>query len=153
MEQQEDSAKRTKRPKRTPLGTRNVLIAGERKGFVRRWINDVDDRLQRAKDAGYTAVLGHGKTSDPRAGDGSQVGSVTSKSVGGGVRAVLMEIPEKFYREDQAAKQRQVDASEEGLSRQHSVRGNQYGGVYGKVKLSSRGKSKEMEATEGAPED
>lgn len=152
MESNADGAKRTKRPKRTPLGTRNVLIATERKGFVRRYVNDVDDRIERAKAAGYTPVTTHSDASDPRAGSDSRMGAISSKSVGGGVRAVLMEIPEKFYQEDQAAKQEQVDRSEEGLSRQKGIDGQQYGGVYGKVKVSRRGKTRDMGAESGEPD-
>lgn len=141
-----DSAQRADRPKRTPLGIRNVLTAELRPGFVRRWVNDVDDRLSRAKEAGYTPVLKPTQTSDPRAGADSQIGTPVAKSVGGGTRAVLMEIPEGFYREDQEAKQHRVDATESGLRRQPGIKGQQYGGTYGKVEITRKGETTTMHA-------
>lgn len=124
------STQRANRPQRTPLGRRNVLTASARKGYQRRWVNDTDDRLLRAQEAGYTFVQDPtANTSDQVAGDPAQMGSATSKSVGKGVRAYLMEIPEDFYREDQAAKQKDVDASEAGL------RAKTDEGQYGAVEL------------------
>ena len=109
-----DPAKRQQstRPKRTPIGTKNVLTAPQRKGFVRRFVNDTPDRIQQFEQAGYTKVIG-----DVPVGDGEQekLGSVVTKSVGSGINAVLMEIPEEFYTEDQQAKQREVDATEEQM--------------------------------------
>lgn len=148
----EVSAQRANRPKRTPLGMRNVLTAEARPGYVRRWVNDVDDRLERAKAAGYAPVLTPTQVGDPRAGADSQMGSLVAKQVGGGTRAVLMEIPDEYYREDQEAKQARVNRTEEGLSRQPGIKGQQYGGVYGNVKLSRRGETREMDASVGEPE-
>lgn len=133
-------AESANRPKRTPLGLRNVLTAETRDGYVRRWFNDTDDRIERAKEAGYTEVIkSSAKVGDEMAGADSQMGSLVSKSVGGGMRAVLMEIPEEFYREDQEAKQERVDAREAGLRPRSDVKGKQYGGFYGDSKIK-RGK-------------
>jgi hypothetical protein len=141
-----DSAQRANRPKRTPLGIRNVLTAEQRPGFVRRWVNDVDDRLSRAKEAGYMPVMKPTETADPRAGADSQMGSLVAKSVGGGTRAVLMEIPEEFYRADQDEKQKAVNATESGLRRQPGIKGQQYGGTYGKVEITRKGETTTMHA-------
>lgn len=138
-------AERANRPKRTPLGLRNVLNAEKREGFVRRYFNDVDDRIERAKAAGYTPVLVESDASDPNMGP-SQMGTVSAKSVGGGVRAVLMEIPEEFYQEDQAAKQARVDATETGL-RPQNIKGSQYGGNYGGVEVTRKGRTKTIGET------
>lgn len=103
----------TNRAKRTPVGTRNVLSAKGRPGFVQRWVNDVDDRLSIFQDAGYTFVLREdANTSDSRAQDPSQMGASVKKSVGNGVTAYLMEIPEDFYKEDQILKQQRNDEIE-----------------------------------------
>lgn len=149
---EKQGAQRANRPKRVPLGMRNVLAAEKRQGYVRRWFNDVDDRLSRAKDAGWTPVLTDADAADPRAGSGSQMGSVVAKSVGGGVRGVLMEIPQEFYDEDKAAKEARIARTEQGLSRQPGIKGHQYGGVYGNVRVDSRGKSLDMDATVGDAE-
>lgn len=104
------------RPKRTPLGERNILTVGnKRKGFNQRWINDVDDRIERAKAAGYTPVMRPTEVGDPRAGAATQVGDIVRKPVGGGITAVLMEIPDEYYQEDQAAKEAEIKSKERSL--------------------------------------
>lgn len=107
------------RPKRIPIGTRNVLTYPPIPGYVTRVVNDVEDRIQRFKEAGYEVVqreeVGLG---DPACGVSGSTGSEVSKPVGAGRRGVLMKIKEEYYKEDQAAKQAQVDAGEEGLWRQ-----------------------------------
>lgn len=151
MNKSEAGAQRANRPKRTPLGMRNVLAAEQRTGYVRRWVNDTEDRLERAQAAGYAPVLKPADAADPRAGSGSQIGSPVAKSVGGGVRAVLMEIPKEFYDEDKAAKNARIDRTEQGLSRQPGIKGHQYGSVYGKVQVSRRGETRDMSASTGEP--
>jgi hypothetical protein len=49
-------------------------------------------------DAGYAVVEGE-----------------SSISVGNGIKAVLMEIPENFYKDDQAAKEQGIKSKEAGL--------------------------------------
>lgn len=102
------------RPKRVPLHRQNLIHADTKPGFIRRIVNDVDDRIERFKIAGWTPVENE-SIGDPHAGDPSRVGSITTKSVGAGVKAILMEIPEDLYREDQKEKQRAVDALEEAM--------------------------------------
>jgi hypothetical protein len=102
-----------RRPKRVPLGTRNVLQYPEREGFKRRVVNDVEDRVMRFKQAGYEIVQNSDLPGgDPRAGDASQMGMPVAKNVGNGVKGVLMEIPEDWYLEDQKAKQDKLMAGE-----------------------------------------
>jgi hypothetical protein len=123
-----------KRPKRIPLGTRNVLKYPKRPGYVRRVVNDVEDRIQRFKDAGYEIVQKKDLPSgDSRAGDASQMGMPVSKSVGNGVKAVLMEIPEEWYEEDQKAKQDKIKAAEAAMKQN---KGGVEGG-YGDLKIGT----------------
>jgi len=103
------------RPQRTPVGRRNVLTAEQRKGYVRRWVNDEDGRVAMFQEAGYEPVQVPTEVGDPMAGNASQVGAVVRKPVGGGKTAVLMEIPEEFYREDQDAKEAHIKAKEGAL--------------------------------------
>ena len=125
QEQEGWALKAKKRPKRVPLGTRNVLKYPDRPGYVRRVVNDVEDRIQRFQNAGYEIVQNKNLPSgDPRAGDASQMGMPVSKSVGNGVKGVLMEIPEDWYKEDQQSKQDKISA-DEGAMRQNK------GGVEG----------------------
>lgn len=103
------------RPKRTPIGSRNILTTDQRSGFVRRWVNDEPGRVEMFKEAGYE-VVGKTDVGDPRAGSDSNVGSsVTRKSVGGGQHAVLMEISEEYYKEDLEAKEQAIKSKEKTL--------------------------------------
>jgi len=106
------------RPKRVPLSQRNVIsLNGIKvpKGMVPRLFNDVDNRINDALAAGYQFVMSDGKLGDERCSEPSKMGSYVTKSVGGGRVGYLMATPEEFYNEDQAAKQRQVDASEAAM--------------------------------------
>lgn len=103
---------------RVPMHMRDVLTADEREGFVRRWMNDENNRLAQALDAGWDFVH---KDGQERTGDssGTQEGagsdSRVSRPVGGGITGYLMEMPQELYDEDQRAKQRLVDASEHDM--------------------------------------
>jgi hypothetical protein len=113
------TTKAKNRPERKPLHIRRVLDAKTRPGFVRRWVNEEIGAVEAYEDAGYTCVLEEGAdTSDKGAQDSSNKGgSVTRRVINKDPNAstktaVLMEIPEEFYREDQAAKQREIDELE-----------------------------------------
>jgi hypothetical protein len=120
---------RRQRPQRRPIGTGNVLTAAQRPGFVRRFVNDHDGRVERFLEAGYEIVRNPAAdTSDPKAGKASNLGSPVRKSVGGGMHAVLMEIPADWYAEDQANKQREISDVEQSM-RRPNVGDGQYGSV------------------------
>lgn len=109
-------ATRKRRPKRTPIGRRNVLTVDKRDpNYYYRFVNDVDGRLQMFEEAGYEAVKEPTQVGDPRAGDASQLGSTVRKPVGDGKSAVLMRIPKEYYEEDQAAKEERLRAKEQAL--------------------------------------
>ena len=108
----------TQERKRIPLGTRNVLTAPKRDGFVRRFVNDKGDRVQRFKDAGYLIVEDNIQVGDPKIGRPEQLGSNVSVPLSGGnQRAVLMEIPEEHYKEDYAAAQNKITEQENEMKR------------------------------------
>jgi hypothetical protein len=119
-----------KRPKRIPLGTRNVLKYPERPGYKRRVVNDVEDRIQRFQQAGYEIVQKKDLPSgDPRAGDASQMGMPVAKNVGNGVKGVLMEIKEEWYKEDQVRKQTGVSAQEAAMKQNKGGVEGAYGDI------------------------
>lgn len=120
------------RPIRIPIGSRNVLTAPKRKGYVRRFVNDEKNRISMFEDAGYTIVKGDVEVGDPKAGKESQIGSITNKAVGGGTRAVLMEIKEEWDKEYQDAKQKKLDVGERDMKRKLNER---KAGCYGDVKF------------------
>jgi len=118
--------------KRVPLGSRNILTAQKRPGFVRRFVNDKGDRVQQFKEAGWKAVGADEKVGDDKAGKASSVGSSANPSVGNNQRAVLMEIPDNYYKEDQKAKQDKIDQVEKEIARNKPGQD----GLDGKVSIS-----------------
>lgn len=88
---------------RQPFGAVSLkLSAPKRKGYHRHWFNDVLDRLQEAKAAGYTHVCKE-NTAIP-------MSRVVGAAKGGGpLTAYLMECPEEWFRQDYAAQQAVVD--------------------------------------------
>lgn len=129
----------TDRPKRTPVGGRRdiLTVAGKDPNYVYRWFNDEGDRIIQALNGGYHVVTNEGdeihEIGDLKASDTEGVGTPIVKSVGkdaygNPMYAYLMRIPREWYEEDQAEKQKEVDASEESIFNPDDSLG-QYGGV------------------------
>lgn len=110
----EGKSRAVNREERIPLHRQNIIQADTRPGYVRRLVNDQDDRIERFQRAGWTPVEGE-QVGDSHAGDPSSVGSATTKSVGGGMKAILMEIPKELYDADQADKQTKVNELEAAM--------------------------------------
>ena len=92
---------------RKSLGLRSPLAFAQRPGYVRRMINDVNNRISDAMEAGYTPVLDESKTqTDGDIGRATQMANAVKRQVGNGVTAYLMEIPKEWYDEDQKKKQK-----------------------------------------------
>ncbi len=122
------------RPRRTPIGQRNVLnVQGKEDGYVYRIVNDTGDRIQQFLDAGYELVDANSvRVGDKRVNQSTPEGTKAQVSVGGGQKAFVMRIPKEYYEEDQAAKQAEVNRLEESIKKQVSS-GN---ADYGKVMIS-----------------
>ena len=120
--------------KRVPLGTRNILTAPKKSGFVRRFVNDKGDRVENFKAAGWDAVDEDMQVGDPKIGKASTMGSLVNPHVGGGQRAVLMEIPEDLYNEDRAVSQAKITRVENEIRRNSKTPGSD--GLDGKVSIS-----------------
>ena len=96
----------------------------KRRKRVVRWFNDKPGRLLRAEGGGYKFVspehatsLGHGALH--REGNDPESDARVSVVVNDGVpviRAYLMEISEKFYKEDQALKEKKNQAVDDSLN-------------------------------------
>lgn len=104
--------KTTSERKRVPFGGhRTRLQTEQRKGYVRRWFNDTEDRIQRALDAGYTFVedknanVGEGDLHQGNTDLNGKVSKIVSKGGGNPIRAFLLEIPKAYYDEDQKSKE------------------------------------------------
>lgn len=120
--------------KRIPLGTRNILTAPKRSGFVRRFVNDKGDRIESFKAAGWNAVDGDMQVGDQKVGKVASMGSLVNPHVGGGQRAMLMEIPEEIYAEDRAASQASITKVENEIKRNSSEDASAES--FGKVSIS-----------------
>ena len=104
---------------RVPFGARRSKLqlsddeaaAFAEAGYVLRWINDRDGRIERAIAGGYQYVKPEEATSvgSTEIGQGNtDLGGKVSKVVSRGepvIRAYLMKIKKKYYDEDQAAKE------------------------------------------------
>lgn len=104
------------RAKRVPLGQQRPKMAVQASpGMVGRWVNDVGGRIQAAEQAGYQKVF-----TDPENPEGDKrplSQTVGVKEDGSPLTAFYMEIPKKFYDEDQRTKQQQVDAVDDAIHR------------------------------------
>ncbi|MBW1845538.1 MAG: hypothetical protein JRI94_00030 [Deltaproteobacteria bacterium] len=129
-----------RRKERIPVGQRNRLTAPRRPGYKRRFVNVQPGRVQMFEDAGYQMVTD--QTYDPdnpgviKAGSQPRgttpLGSAVVEEVGGGQQAVLMEIREDWFNEDQARKARRLDEMEAQIKRRPKKNGH-----YGSVKAES----------------
>ena len=110
-----DRPNRSKK-KRTPLGARNRLTFKRLDpNYVYRVINDTDDRLARAQEAGYEFVQSKESLGDTKAAEATKVGSNVSKPVGAGTTGFLMRIPKEYHAEDQQTKQDSIAESEKAM--------------------------------------
>ena len=112
--------KTANRKERVPLGGKRLkMTAPDRKGYHRHWFNDVGTRLSDAQAAGYTFVHDEATLDET---EGNEVSTRKRQAVGTQendqpMYAYLMEIPERFYQEDQAAKQAEIDETEAAMKR------------------------------------
>jgi hypothetical protein len=101
------------RQSRVPLGVaRAKLSVPTRPGYVRRWVNDMEGRLQMAEQGGYqfatdqSLQIGAVDVDNVNRDLGARISRVVDRTTG--LKAYLMEIKEDFYREDQQAKAQKV---------------------------------------------
>ena len=105
----------SRQQQRVPMYQRQPLAVKNRDpNFEYRIVNDEPGRVQRLELAGW-AVDTETTVGDTYAGQASTMGSATAKPVGRGRMGVVMKIPKELYDEDQAAKQREVDRTEEQM--------------------------------------
>jgi len=120
--------------KRIPLGTRNILTAPGKKGFKRRFVNDIADRVQQFKEAGWAVVDENIPVGDTKLGRANSIGSITNPVVSQNQRAVLMEVPEAIYEEDMMVKQNKITSVESEIKRNSKSPGKD--GLTGSVNIS-----------------
>lgn len=106
------------RPQRTPINGRNILtVLGKDPDFVYRIVNNVGDRIEMFKEAGYELVPAKDvKVGERRVDSASPEGSFAQVSVDSqGTKAFVMRIPKEWYQEDQKLKQANVDELEKSI--------------------------------------
>ena len=112
-EPRKTSRKGEGRQQRVPLGQIKAKLAREAsKGMVGRFVNDTAGRVQAARKAGYEHVMVTTGMDGEERQDSEIVGVQEN---GQPLIAFYMEIPLKFYREDQKAKQEQVDIVDDAI--------------------------------------
>ncbi|MCP4613027.1 MAG: hypothetical protein GY845_30405 [Planctomycetes bacterium] len=107
-----------RRRKKGRLGRRNVLAADPNaigKGFVGRFVNDVPGRIEQLEGEDWEVVKGDVETADSDIKVTSQLGSVVSRPVGGGMRGVLMRKKKEYHEEDQAEKKAVLDKIDQAI--------------------------------------
>lgn len=117
----ENTREASGRNTRVPLGVaRSKLTVAGREGYIRRWVNDAEGRLQNAQDGGYefvqndaVAQIGDKDIDNENRDLGARVSRVVDKTTG--QRAYLMEIKADFYQEDQAAKIAKVEETDKRI--------------------------------------
>lgn len=108
-----------------------LTVRGKEPGYIYRIVNDVDDRVESFKDAGYTVVDDKDvNVGTKRVDRAATEGSVKRISVGNGIKGVLMRQREDFYREDQEDKEARIRELERA-SKKEALDGN-----YGNLKTS-----------------
>jgi hypothetical protein len=116
---------------RTPVGSRNILtVKGKDPNYEYRIVNDVDDRIEQFKEAGYEIVSNSSdvQVGDKRVNSASSEGSVKQMAVGQGTKAYLMKIKKDWFQEDQQAKQRRVDELEKA-TKEKARKASDYGDI------------------------
>jgi len=126
---------KAERKKRIPVSgsDRNVLTVENKddKNFHYRWVNMDPHRINRFLDAGYEFERDNDvEVGDRKVDSSTGTSSLVEKGVGGGKKAVLMKQPIEFHKEDEAAKQRQVDEKEAAM-KQSALTGR-----YGKLDVT-----------------
>ena len=119
------------RPKRTPLGSRNVLAVASRPGYHRAWISDSLTSRPSIFDclaAGYTFVEDPVKVGDSTINSANPTATAVSRPGGRGVTLLLMEQLQEYYDADRAAEEASIRELEMSMYRPSSD------GGYGKVK-------------------
>jgi hypothetical protein len=134
MSRTPNSASAQQRPKRTPVGSRNVLsVVGKEDGYVYRFVNDSGDRVAQYLEAGYEMVPASAvRVGDKRVNNPTPEGSNAQVSVGHGQKGFLMRIKDEWYKEDQAAKQAHVNELEQAIK---NISGK---ADFGNVSISTR---------------
>jgi hypothetical protein len=125
-----------KKPTRSTLGRRDVLAVRGLKDeaeFYYRWVNDIDERIPRLLEDGYTFVDKKGLAAGDMTVESARgTDSLMRKGVGRGTTAYLMKIPRDIYNAYKAEEQKEIDTLEATMK---EAKG---GGSYGSVSIERK---------------
>lgn len=110
--------KEKQRKVRVPLGVpRSKLATPQIPGYHLHWLNDEPGRLDQAEAGGYEFVLTKELQGESGNTDlGEKVSRIVGRNEDGTpLRAFLMKLKETWYREDQRAKQKVVDETDNAI--------------------------------------
>jgi hypothetical protein len=108
------------RPKRASVSVRSrISVPNQDPNYHYRVVNDLDDNISRLSERGYEIVplAEVGAMGDKRVDNPSPLGSSSHFSVGQNVHGVVMRIQKDWYKEDQAIKQAEIDATEQTMKK------------------------------------
>ena len=119
MAESRQTEERIERPKRIPVSqSRDVLTVKMPEGKVGRWVSEARaGRLQKFLEGGWEFVTDAGLTVGEKKVDGSTSAGSTVCKIGDsdGTMLYLMAIDQELYDEDQLAKAKLIDKSEEAI--------------------------------------
>ena len=126
----EQVARRNRRSRSPIDGRRNILtVKGLTPGMIGRWVDNTPERVEQLLEQGYDFVRENVQVGDLSIDGGAKMGATVTKRVGGGKESILMQIPEDWYKADQAEKQKIVDKREAAILGE-GKKGSEF---YGKV--------------------
>lgn len=129
---EKSETKKARRRVRIGEDGRNILNVKTPDGYVGRWVNDIDNRIEEMKARGYEVYGGQDLSTDDGLVDGSDgIGSAMIKNVGKGTKSVYMVQKKDWYDEDQSDKQKHIDDVE------RTIMTNDEEGRYGKIKIEN----------------
>lgn len=135
--QEEVDRTKGRRPKHVPLHKQSPLAAFYREGYKRRWVNEKPGEVEKLIKAGWAPVQDASQNlSDDKVQKPGQLGSVVREVVNQDPNApcrtaILMEIPEEWFKEDNALEQKEITDLESSYDpkkhQQHGFNGQSYG--------------------------
>jgi hypothetical protein len=111
---------------RVPFGANRQRLSVRDKdpNYVYRWVNDTEDRLERAEAGGYVFVqksevgkLGEGQIHQENTDLNSRVSKIVSKGETTPIRGYLMKIKKTWYDKDQKVKEALTDEVDQAIMR------------------------------------
>jgi hypothetical protein len=120
MTQETKKITKGSRPQRVPVGQVGKLnVTNQDPNKVYRFVNDRDNRVEMFEQAGWVVEKAADHQIGYRRADSSSAeGTAARISVGLGDHSILMSIDKDWYDEDQIAKAKKIDATEETIKRE-----------------------------------